>query len=116
MSNTGPSASSSRSSNLKEIFDAALVAYEKKTKKNLLTHPLMDQLKACDPQPPAPDQVFILLRAQVGMIEESTSADDELMSWLNPVVTVLCVSSSVTNAVVGLVNSIRMILLLRSNL
>ena len=113
MSTTNTTASSSKSSNLKDIFDAALTAYEKQTKKSLRMHPLMDQLKACDPQPPTPDQVIILLRAQVGKIEKSTSGDDKLISWVDSIVTVLCVSSSVTSAVVGLVNDpIRMILLL----
>ena len=114
MSHTNPPASGSPSSNLKDIFDAALTAYEQKTQKSLRTHPLMDQLKACSPQPPAPDQVFILLRAQVGRFEKS--ADDKLISRLGPIVTVLCVSSPVTSAVVGLVNHIRIILLLRSKL
>ena len=105
MSNTDPPASSSPSSNLKDIFDTALTAYEAKTKKSLRTHPLLDQLKACDPQPPAPDQVFMLLRAQVGKIEKSTSGDDELISWVDQIVTVLCVSSSVINTAVELVKS-----------
>ena len=96
MSNTNPS-------NLKDIFDAAVTAYEEKTKKSLRTHPLLDQLKACDPQPPAPAQVLVLLRAQVGKIKDSTSGDDKFMSWADPIVTVLCVSSSITSAVVGAV-------------
>jgi hypothetical protein len=47
MSQTNPSASSS-SSNFQSVLDAALEAYEKKTKTNLLTHPLAAQLQSCD--------------------------------------------------------------------
>jgi hypothetical protein len=116
MSNTKPPASSSSSSNLKVIFDATVTAYEKKTKKVLRTHPLMDQLNACDPQPPAPEQILLLLRAQVGTIEESTSGDDELISWVEPIVTVISMYSSTISTAVGLaVSPIRMILL-RANL
>ena len=105
MPKTTPPASSSSSSDLKDIFDASLAAYEKKTKKSLRTHPLLNRLKACDPQPPSPDQILIFLRAQVQKIENSTSGDDRFITWLDPIVTVLCVSSSMTNATVGLVRS-----------
>ena len=123
MSNTGPLVSSSpsslsdtyppaSSSPSKELFDAALTAYEKETKKSLRTHPLMDQLNACSPQPPTPGQILILLLAQVNRI---TPGDDRIISRLDQIIIVLSVSSPVTRKVVGAVNPIRMILL-RSNL
>ena len=107
MSNTDPPASTS---NLKDTFEAALTAYEKKTKERLRTQALMNDLNALRPQPPASDQILILLRAQVQKTENSASGNDRFIAWLDPIVNVLCVSSSVTNAVVGLVNHIRIIL------
>ena len=112
-SQTTPPASSfsSSKSNLGAIFKASVEAYEKKTKQSLLgvTHPLTARLQACDN---SPTEILKLLRDQLGQFEEYTSDDDKLISWLNPLVTVLCVSSSVTQAVVGhLVKPIRMILL-----
>jgi len=40
--------SATPSSNFQLIFNNALKAYEKRTKKDLLSHPLAVQLQACD--------------------------------------------------------------------
>ena len=81
--------------------------YEKKTKKELLTHPLMAQLQTCN----SPTDILAILRAQVQQFEQSTSGDDKLTKWLNPTVNVLYAFSSVISAGVGLVNSIQTIML-----
>jgi hypothetical protein len=111
MSKTTPTASSSSSSSLQAIFEASLKEYEKKTEKSLLTHPLMARLQACN----SPTDILAVLRSQAAKIEQTTSADDKLIKWLDPIVNVLSVSSSVISAGVGMVNTIQMVLL-RSNL
>ena len=107
MSNTTPTASSSSSSNLKAIFEASLKAYEEKMENSLLKDPLMAQLQACN----SPTEILKVLRTHVQQFEQSTSGDDKLTKWLNPIVNVLYASSSVISAGVGLVNPIRMTLL-----
>jgi hypothetical protein len=109
MSKTTPTASSS--SSLQAIFEASLKEYEKKTEKSLLTHPLMAQLQACD----SPTEILAILRSQAAKVEQTTSADEKLIKWLEPIVNVLSASSSVISAGVGMVNAIQMVLL-RSNL
>ena len=106
MSKIAPTATSS-SSNLQAIFEASLKEYEKKTEKSLVTHPLMAQLQACK----SPAAILKLLRSQAEKVEQSTSADDKLIKWLDPIVNVLSASSSVISAGVGLVNTIQIILL-----
>ena len=105
MSKITPTATSS--SNLQAIFEASLKEYEKKTEKSLVTHPLMAQLQACK----SPAAILKLLRSQAEKVEQSTSADDKLIKWLDPIVNVLSASSSVISAGVGLVNTIQIILL-----
>jgi hypothetical protein len=96
MSKTTPTASSS-SSNLQAIFEASMKEYEKKTKKSLLTHPLMAQLQNCD----SPADILAVLRSQAAKFEQTTSADDKFDKWLDPIVNVLSASSSVISAGVG---------------
>ena len=85
--------------------------YEKKTKKDLLAHPLMAQMQTCN----SPADIFAILRNQVQQFEQSTSSDDRLTRWLNPIVNVLYAFSSALGTGIGLVNSIPTVLL-RSNL
>jgi hypothetical protein len=81
--------------------------YKKKTKKDLLAHPLMAQLQTCN----SPTDILAVLRTQVQQFEQSTSGDDKLTTWLTPTVNVLYAFSGVLGAGVGLVNPIRTILL-----
>ena len=104
MPQSPPTASSS--STLQTIFVASLKEYEKKTKKDILTHPLMAQLQTCN----SPTEILTILRAQVQQFEQSTSGDDKLTKWLNPTVNVLYAFSSVIGTGVGLVNSIQAII------
>ena len=110
MSKTTPTASSSSSANLQAIFEASLKEYEKKTEKSLVTHPLMARLQACE----SPAATLKLLRSQAENVEQTTSADDKLIKWLDPIVNVLSASSSAISAGFGLVNHIPTIFL-RSN-
>ena len=81
--------------------------YEKKTKKDLLTHPLMAQLQTCN----SPTDILAVLRAQVQQFEQSTRDDDKFTRWLNPTVNVLYAFSGVLGAGVGLVKFIRTVIL-----
>ncbi|KAH9059054.1 hypothetical protein EDB87DRAFT_1832309 [Lactarius vividus] len=89
------------SSNLQAIFNASIKEYQKKTKKDLLLHPLMGQLQTCN----SPADILAVLRAQVQQFEENTSGDDKLTKWLTPTVDVLYAFSAVLGEGVGLVFS-----------
>ncbi len=73
------------SSNFQSIFNAALKAYEKKTKNNLLAHPLAAQLQACN----SPADILSILQDRVKELNQSRSADERLSRWLNPTISVL---------------------------
>jgi hypothetical protein len=103
MSQRSPTPSSS--SNLQAIFVASLKEYEKKTKQDLVTHPLMAQFQTCN----SPADILTVLRAQVQQFEQSTSGDDKLTKWLSPTINVLYAFSSALGAGVGLVSSLRTI-------
>ena len=97
-----PTATSS-SSNYQFIFDNALEAYKKKTKKDLLSHPLLDNLQTCN----SPDEVLTILREQIPSFDQShgnLNADDKLTNWLNPTVNVLYTFSSTIGGGVSLVS------------
>ena len=102
MSKTTPTALSPFSPKLHATFDASLKEYEKKTEINLLTYPLMAQLQDCN----SPADILIILRSHVPQFEQTTSADEKLINWLDPIVSVLSASSPVISACVGLVNPI----------
>ena len=102
MSNTTPAALSSFSPKLHATFEASLKAYEKKTEISLLTHPLMAQLQDCN----TPADILVVLRSQVPQSEKTTSADEKLIKWLDPIVNVLSPSSPVIRTYVGLVSPI----------
>jgi hypothetical protein len=83
MSRTHGSASSS--SNFHSIINSALRSYEKRTKKNLLSHPLAEQLQTCN----SPGAILLILQQQVREINQSQSGDEMLTKWLDPTVNVL---------------------------
>ena len=99
MSQTHPIASSS-SSNFQLVFDAALKAYEKKTKSNLLTHPLAAQLQPCD----SPTAILSVLQDLIQQFDRRRSSDERLTNWLTPTVNVLYSFSSTLGQGVGLVS------------
>ena len=91
---------STPSSNFQSIFYAALKAYEKKTKKDLLAHPLAAQLQACK----SPSDILAVLLDKVNEFDQSRSADERLSQWLNPTINVLYSFSAALGAGVGLVS------------
>ena len=84
------------SPNFQLIFDNALKAYKKRTKKDLLTHPLADQLKACD----SATSILTVLQEQVQELNESQPSNTK---WLDPTVNVLHTFSETLGGGVGLV-------------
>ncbi|KAH8979076.1 hypothetical protein EDB92DRAFT_2074122, partial [Lactarius akahatsu] len=95
-----PSTSMS-SSNFQSIFNAALKAYEKKTKKDLLAHPLAAQLQACN----SPADILLVLQDKVKEFDQSRSADERLSRWLDPTIEVLYAFSATLGEGVGLIFS-----------
>lgn len=76
-------ATSTSSSNFQLIFNNALKAYERRTKKDLLAHPLAAQLQDCD------SHASILLVLQQQVQELNQTSDERLTKWLDPTVKVL---------------------------
>ncbi|KAH9014098.1 hypothetical protein EDB84DRAFT_1680234 [Lactarius hengduanensis] len=89
------------SSNFRSIFSAALKAYEKKTKNDLLAHPLAARLQACN----SPGDILVVLQDEVRLFDQSRSADERLSRWLNPTINVLYTFSATLGEGVGLVFS-----------
>jgi hypothetical protein len=89
--------------NYQAVFDNALEAYKKKTKKDLRSHPLLPKVQTRD----SPDAVLTLLRDQIPVINPSRSTggdDGRLTRWLNPTVHVLYTFSEAIGADISLVS------------
>ena len=99
MSQSHLTASSSlSSSNFQLIINNALKAYEKRTKKDLLAHPLAAELQACN----SLTAILAVLQQQVDWLDQSRS-DDRWTKWLDPTLNVLFSFSATLGAGVGLV-------------
>jgi hypothetical protein len=88
------------SSNFQLIINNALKAYEKRTKKDLLAHPLASQIQACN----SPSAILAVLHQQVQELDQSQSSDDRWTKWLDPTVGVLYALSATLGEGVGLVS------------
>ena len=99
MSRANPQTIASPSSHFQQIFNNAMKAYEKRTKNDLLLHPLAAQLQACD----SPDAILAVLRKHVEEINQSRDTDDKWTKWLDPTVNVLFAFSATLGDGVGLV-------------
>ena len=94
-------ATGSSSSNFQLIINNALKAYEKRTKQDLLAHPLASQLQACN----SPGDVLTVLQQQIQEIDQSRTGDERWTKWLDPMVNVLFTFSATLGSGVGLVCS-----------
>ena len=74
-------------------------AYEKRTKKDLLGHPLASQLQACD----SPASILVVLQGQVDGLDQARNIDERLTKWLGPTVNVLLTFSAIIGGGVSLV-------------
>ena len=90
--------SESSSPKFQLILNNALKAYEKRTKKNLVDHPLASQIQACD----SPGDILAILQQQILGLDQSRSDDERWTKWLDPTINVLLTFSQ-TVGTVGLV-------------
>ena len=93
-------ASTSSNPIYQSIFDGALEAHKKKTKKDLLSHPLFFKLETCN----SPGAVLTALLEQICQQDLSRSIDDKLTKWLNPTVNVIYNFSQAIGGGVSLVS------------
>jgi hypothetical protein len=97
MSHTHSTAVSSL--NFQLIFNNALKAYEKRTKNDLVAHPLASQFQSCD----SPSAILAVLQLQVQELNQSKAADERWSRWLDPTVNILYSLSASLGEGVGLV-------------
>ena len=97
MSRSNPTASSS--SNFQLIFNNALDSYKKRTKNDLLSHPLASQLQLSK----SPTEILAVLQEHVQGLHESQTSDERWTRWLDPTVNVLYTLSETLGEGVGLV-------------
>ncbi|KAF8268400.1 hypothetical protein EI94DRAFT_1914808 [Lactarius quietus] len=95
------SSTSESSSNFLTVFISAVKAYEKKTKTDLLTHPLAAQLQSCN----SSSDILAILNDKVNEFEQFRSGNERLSSWLNPTINVLYAFSVTLGGGVGLIFS-----------
>ncbi|KAF8494340.1 hypothetical protein F5888DRAFT_1890923, partial [Russula emetica] len=99
MSHANPSTSSSP--NFQLIFNNALKAYEKRTKSDLLAHPLATQLQDCN----SLTAILDIIHQRVREFHQSRGADESLTKWVDPTVKVLYSLSETLGEGVSLVFS-----------
>jgi hypothetical protein len=93
------SSSSNQSSNFQLILVNALDAYKKRTKKDLLAHPLVTELQTCN----SPGAIVALLQQQLQGLDQSRRSDERWTRWLDPTVNVIYTLSGTLGEGVGLV-------------
>jgi hypothetical protein len=93
-------ATATSSSNFQLLFNSALKEYEKRTKKDLLAHPLAAELQKCN----SPSAILAVLHQQVQGLDLSQSSDDRWTKWLDPTVNVLHMLSEALGEGVSLVS------------
>jgi hypothetical protein len=99
MSNSRTINTASSSSNFQLIFNNALKVYEKRTKNDLLAHPLASELQNCN----SPSKILDVLHRQVQGLDQSLSSDDRWTKWLGPTVNVLYMLSETLGEGISLV-------------
>jgi hypothetical protein len=101
MSHIHPTASSSsnQSSNFQLIIINALDVYKKRTKKDLLAHPLVTELQYCN----SPSAILAVLQRQLQGLDQSPRSDERWTRWLDPTVNVLYSLSGTLGEGIGLV-------------
>ena len=92
--------SSNSNSNFQAILDKALKEYKRKTGKDLITHPLAEEINSCD----SPEAIFAVLEGKANELNQSQSSDGRLTKWLTSTVNVLNALSATFGQGVGMVN------------
>jgi len=83
------------------MFNNALGAYAKKTKKHLLTHPLSAKLQHCH----LPAAILLVLQELVQQLDQHRCRNERIRSCLNLIVNVLYALSTTIGEGVGLVRA-----------
>lgn len=86
-------------SNYQLVIDNALEIYKRRTKNDLLEHPLAAQLQSCD----SPGAILSVLQQQIKELDQSRSSDERWSRRLDPTVSVLYALSSALGTGAGLV-------------
>ncbi|KAN0127784.1 hypothetical protein V8E53_014397 [Lactarius tabidus] len=79
------------------ILEKALDEYKKKTKKDLITDPLAEEIRSCD----SPEDILAILEGKANELNQSQSSDERLTKWLTPTVNVLNALSATFSQGVG---------------
>ena len=87
--------------NFQPILDSALKEYKKKTKKELITDPLAEEITSCD----SPEAILTVLRGKANELNQSPNSDDRLAKWLTPTVNVVNALSATLGGGVGMVSA-----------
>jgi hypothetical protein len=81
------------------MINNALDKYKKRTKEDLIAHPLAARLQTCN----SPGAIIAILQEQIQGLDQSRSSDERWSKWLHPTVNVLQAFSSILEAGAGLV-------------
>ncbi|KAF8264690.1 hypothetical protein EI94DRAFT_1703026 [Lactarius quietus] len=85
--------------NFQLILNKARSEYKKKTKRDLITDPLAEEIRGCD----SPEAILAVLRKKAVELNQSPSSDERLTKWLTPTVNVLNALSATVGQGVGIV-------------
>ena len=92
---------SSSTSNFQPILNRALKEYKKKTRKELVTDPLAEEITSCD----SPEAILAVLRGKANELNRCLNSDDRLTKWLTPTVNVVNAISTTFGGSVGMVSA-----------
>ena len=92
--------STASSASFQLVINSALKEYEKRTKQDLLAHPLASQLQVCD----SPGTILNVLQQQVQGPDQSQLSNDRWIKWLDPTVNILYTLCDTLGEGVGLVS------------
>jgi hypothetical protein len=86
-------------SRARELDFNTLDVYKKRTKKDLLAHPLVAELQYCN----SPSAILAVLQRQLQGLDQSPRSDERWTRWLDPTVNVVYSLSGTLGEGVGLV-------------
>ena len=82
------------------IFEKALKEYEKKTGKDLTSHPLAAEINGCA----SSEDILTILEAKAKELDKSQNGDERLTKWLKPTVNILHALSPTLGQAAGMVS------------
>ena len=97
--------STSRNKNLsistfQSIFDAAVKEYQKKTRRDLRTHPLAAEFNHCN----SPNAILDIFQKQADALDQAGKSNQTLVKWLSPTIHLLYTFSATIAEGAGLVS------------